>query len=777
MNGSNTLKTQVIYQFGDVQVNPVNRTLHRNGVLVPINRRAFDVLIYLMTSPGRVVTKEELLKSVWSDALVDENNLNQSISALRKALDERPGENASITTLPGRGYQFVRQVETIATEPAADALPEQQTHAGHRIAGEARHTSHGKYVLVLGALTVVSVASVAGYLAWRRSHSRPGSATVVVASFLNTTGDATFDRTLDRALQIDLGQSPYMDVMSASEVVSVLGFMGRPADSTLTADLARQICERTNRHAVLSGSIARLENRYDLTLQATGCSTGKELATAKAEASTKEGVLAAVDSLADRVRSKLGESAESRETYEVPLATATTPSLDALKAYSMASYLGSLGRDETETLPYLQKAVDLDPGFSMAWGAMANNYYNQAEFDKASADFKKAFDLRGNLSAREKLTIEAHYYAEGQHDIEGGIRTYKVWAGTYPNDWVPVVNLCNQYTQIGQYPPAIEYGKRALQMQPDRGITYSVLARALTRANRFAEATAVGAQAMQRGKDSVGLHATLYGIAFLEKDQAAVQHETAWAAAHNTGWYKWFFPAEVAAADASMGKFQEAEAVFRKSVDAAHEEKANESADAVLADQARMELDFGFPAAARATLQRISNQQTDVPDLAVVYAELGDIAPAQRYLSTFGSANSDTEMIGKSLPRVRSALAIAQGRPFEAVAALEPGRRYELYNYDVLAQRGAAYLQAKDGPMAAGEYKRILANPGLDPGRWTWPMAHLGLARAYALAGDTPASRNEYAALFAAFKDADTGLPFLRDARYELASLPAPTRR
>ena len=781
------MKIEQVFLFGEFRVDPLGRTLRRNDIPVVLNRRAFDVLLYLVQNPGRVVSKEELLKSIWPDAYVDENNLTQSMSVLRRALDEHPGQNNYITTLPGRGYQFIAPVETIgpptmiqhsptADQPLGGVLLQQRTVTTSVVTEE--HEQHAlsaprrRFAAPLMLLAVVAVAG-GGYAIWRHEHPPATSAKVVIADFQNTTGDATFDRTLARVLEIDLGQSPYMDVMSEREVVSSLQFMGQKADTPLTADLARQVCERGNREAVLTGSIASLGSSYLLTLEAIGCASGKQLAAAKAQASTKEGVLAAVDSLADSVRSRLGESARSRETYEVPTATATTPSLDALKAYSMGNYLTTLGRDESETLAFYQKAVELDPKFAMAWGAMAANYYNQAEYSKASTTYAKAFQLSGPLSAKEKLTIQAHYYAEGQRDIEGGIKIYKVWAETYPNDWVPVVNLCNQYTQIGQYPAAIEAGKQALQMQPDRGITYSVLARALTRANRFDEAKAVGVQAAQHGKDSVGVHATLYNIAFVQQDQAALARETAWAAAHNDGWYKWYFPYTVAAADASLGKLQQAEGDFLKSVNAALEEKAGEGADSVLLDQARMELEFGFADAARATLQRVSNPQTDQPDFAILYAELGDSAPAERYVSSFGPLSSDTEMMGKSLPRVRSALALQKGKPSEAVAALEPARPYELYDYAVLAQRGAAYLKAKNGALAAAEYKKILANPGIEPGVWGYPLAHLGLARAYALTGDTTASRNEYAALFAAFQQADPGLPVLRAAEAEKSALPA----
>jgi DNA-binding winged helix-turn-helix (wHTH) protein/tetratricopeptide (TPR) repeat protein len=785
------MKMEQVFLFGEFRVDPQDRTLRRNDAPVVLNRRAFDVLLYLVQNPGRVVTKEELLKSIWPGAFVDENNLTQSMSALRRALEEHPGRHNYIATLSGRGYQFIAPVEALvppaALAPRASVVEEhprgnslflhQRTVTTSVIAEEtgqhALPAPRRRFAVPLILLAALVVAGGAGYPIWRFYHPLPTSAKVVIADFQNTTGDATFDRTLTRVLEIDLGQSPYMDVMTEREVVSVLQYMGQPTDSALTPDLARQICERSNREAVLTGSIASLGSSYLLTLEATGCASGKSLAAATAQASTKEGVLAAVDSLADRVRSKLGESVRSREKYQVPTATATTPSLEALKSYSMGNYLDSLGKDETESLPFYQKAVELDPKFAMAWGAMAANYYNQAQFHKASALYAKAFQLSGSISAKEKLIIQAHYFAEGQRDIEGGIKIYKVWAATYPNDWVPVVNLCNQYTQIGQYPPAIEAGWRALQMQPGRGITYSVLARALTRANRFEEAKAVGRQAIQRHQDFTGIHATLYNIAFIQQDQPALAHETAWAAAHSDSWYKWFFPYTVAAADATLGKFQQAETVFLQSVNAAVEEKAVEGADSVLIDQARLEFDFGFPDAARKTLQRVSDQQTDQPDPAVLYAELGDPAPAERYIARYSSLASDTEMQGMSLPRVRSALALLKGKPSEAVAALEPARPYEFYDYTVLAQRGAAYLKAGNGALAAAEYKKILANPGIAPGVWAYPLAHLGLARAYALTGDTAASRNEYAALFAAFQQADPGLPFLRIAAAERAALPA----
>jgi eukaryotic-like serine/threonine-protein kinase len=784
------MKNGEIFQFGEFRIDPHDRTLRRNDSAVALHRRAFDVLLYLVQNPGRVVTKDELLKNVWPDAFVDENNLTQSISVLRKALDDRNGGNNYITTLPGRGYQFIVPVQVIeqATGLELEAsfankadgarfLVQQQTITSTSIVTEeTRHarplTQMGRTLAVLLVIGSVLAIGVTAFLVRRHMHPKATSATVVVANFLNTTGDTTFDRTLDRALEIDLSQSPYMDVMSEGEVVRMLQYMGRPRDAALTGDIARQVCERSNRLAVLNGTIASVGRKYLLTLEATNCNSGEELASAKAEASSKEEVLAALDSVADRVRSKLGESAKSVESYRVPIITATTPSLEALQAYSMGDYLGSQGKDENETLPLFQRAVELDPKFAMAYGQIAADYYNLAEFDKASLYYAKAFELSTNVSAKEKLVLQAHYYAEGRHDLENGIKTYRLWNDTYPRDWAPLVNLCNQYTQLGKYEPAIEAGEQALKLQPDRGITYSVLARALMRENRFAEAENVGIQAKTRGKDSVGLHGTLFDIAFEEHDDVSIARETQWAAAHNTSWYAWFFPYSQAEMDTMLGRYRQASALFRVAYETAKEQKAAESADGLLVGQAQMELDFGLPAEARATLREVVNQDGDAPDLVILKAELGDKAPAERYIAEHSKETDDTVMTYRSLPRVRAALAAEEGKPMDAVAALKPSQPYELADFAVPTERAEAYLKARNGEAAAGEYLKILGHSGLDLS-YLYPMAHLGLARAYALSGKRDASRTEYETFLAGWKDADSDLPVLKQAKSELAALPS----
>ncbi|MGA7343364.1 MAG: tetratricopeptide repeat protein, partial [Terracidiphilus sp.] len=615
-------------------------------------------------------------------------------------------------------------------------------------------------------------AAAAGFFAWQRWRSPPALRTILVADFTNSTGDPTFDRTLKRALEIDLEQSPYIDVMSDREAMSTLDLMGRSESSAITPDIAREICERSNRQVLLAGNILPMGREYLLTVEATDCASGRQLTAAKAEAGAKEKVLDALDQVADRVRRGLGEPSKSMEDYQVPIMQATTASLDALRSYSIGQSMDAQGKNETETLPFYQRAVELDPQFAMAYGAMANEYYNLSEPNLASQYYKKAFDLSDRVSVKEKLVLEAHYYSEGEQDMEQGIDTYRQWTETYPGDWVPWVDLANDYTQIGQYGPAISAAQQALRLQPNRGINYSVLVRALKRANRFAEAKSLGLEAVSRGKDSAGLHASLYEMAVAAGDRNAIAAETQWAANNGGGSYGWYFVFLRAEAAAAAGKRRQAEDLFGAAWEAAEHENLDEAADDILTYQASVELRFWLPAPARAALSRIHNQSPDSPDLALVRADLGDLSTAERFLAAHNSdTHPGTLLANVDLPRVRAKLAMVRGKPLDAVAALEPARPYEMASYNVPTERAEAWLKAGRPELAVPEYQKILSNQGIDPLSPLYPMAHLGMARAYSGLNKVNESRGEYQRFFAQWKDSDSDLPVLAAARAEYARL------
>lgn len=771
------------YRFDEFELSRSRRTLLRNGQLVSLLPKTFEVLSYLVENPGRVVPKEELLKTAWPESFVEENNLTQHISLLRKALGDRSG---FIVTIPGRGYQFTAEV----TSGDAPAKPSPSDSSGEAAAGEAQPADQAAsalrlavygvplWVKVTAAAVVLSAAALTGYwgyATWKYVTHPPQLRKVIVADFQNSTGDATFDHTLKQALEIDLEQSPYIDVMSEREAANSLKLMGRGQGSAITPEVAREICERSNRQVMLTGSILPLGREYLLTVEATDCSNGSQIAGAKAQAGAKERVLAALDTVADKVRRGLGETPRFMENYQVPIMQATTASLDALRSYSIGQSMDAQGKSETEVIPFYQRAVELDQNFAMAYGAMANEYYNLSEPYLASQFYKKAFDLSGQVSAKEKLILEAHYYSEGEQDMEQGINTYRQWTETYPNDWVPWIDLANDYTQIGQYGPAIAAGQQAIKLEPSRAINYSVLARALMRANRFDEARSVGQQAVQRHIDSSGLHASLYEIAAMSHDANALAQEAHWAAAHNSGWYGWYFPFLEGVSAEGAGKQHLAEQLFHSSWEAAQRENLEEAASDILIYQASAEMSVGLPAAARITLAITRNADQDSPDLAMVQAQLGDLAAADKFIAAHGpDSHPGTLMANVDLPEVRARLALARGNALEAIAALEPTVPFEMASYTVPSERAEAWIAANRPDMALTEYHKILSNPGVDSLSPLYSLAHLGMARAWSRQNKIPESRAEYEHFFAAWKDADLDLPVLKEAHAEYAKLNKP---
>ncbi|MGD0444852.1 MAG: winged helix-turn-helix domain-containing protein [Edaphobacter sp.] len=789
-----------LYHFGPFDLDAEQRLVRRSGTKIALPPKAFDLLLYLVQNPLRPLTKEELLRAVWPDSFVEEGNLTQNIFLLRKALSTSRDDFRYIVTLPGRGYQFATAVELVnqspLTEPAQpeaagmDSIPARSTmprlvseengDSGASVPADtsskppAPPVSQRHPMRWLAVAASVILALTAGSFFWWRSLRPPSrSQAIVLADFDNRTADGSFDVVLKKALEIDLAQSPYLDVMSERETGDMLQLMGRKPDAELTPDVAKEICLRDNRQVMVNGSIANLGREYLLTLEATDCISGKKLTEAKAEAASKEAVLAALDSTADRLRHDLGESAKSVERFQVPIAQATTSSLEALKAYSIGEdMLGRLGKDEIETLPVFQRAVELDPDFAMANAAIATDYNNLNEQKLAQPFYQKAFELSGRVSEKERLYIRAHYYADSQKDLDQGIKEYRLWAETYPRDWGPWLNIAKAYTQMGQYASAVAAGEQALRLDANRGINYSVLARAYMNSNRYADAKSTVLHAEAIGKDSNDLHCLLFELAFLEGDKATMAHEVALTHGKPSEWRALDVQAFAAAA---AGMYRQAEQLFRSAHSIAEHENLAESADGILIDQASVETAFGMPIAAGATLSRVRREDTDSPDFALLSAQLGDISFAERLLAQYSATDHPSTLTRYVYaPRLRAEIALQQKKPLDAIAALEPATPYELAGGLIaFTQRGEAYRRSGDNQNAAAEYKNILAHRGLNPLSPLFLLAHLELGRVEAPTGNIQGSRSEYEKLFVLWKDADKDLPVLMTARREYAELTA----
>ncbi len=662
-----------------------------------------------------------------------------------------------------------------------DATLNSREWTGHSGADQLELPGRARRRISPWAIAAISgVVLLTVFFTWRRLVRPPaGNQRVVLAELDNRTGDAGFDVVLRNALEIDLDQSPYMDVMGLAEELNTLRLMGRSPDTALTPAVAREVCERSNRQVLISGSVASVGQTYLLTLEATDCDSGKILAGAKVEAARKEQLLAALDSASARLRQGLGESAESLERFQVPIAQATTSSLEALQQYSIGEYLlGRMGREESEVLPFFQRAVELDPQFAMASAAIATGYFSLGESKLAEPYYQKAFDLSGQVSEKERLYIRAHYYSDDKRDVRQGIQAYQMWAETYPRDWGPWLDIANEYSQLGNYNAAIVAGEHALKLDPSRGIVYSVLARDYMHVDRYADAKSTANRAESMGKDSNMLHATLFETALLEHDQTAVAREIGRSEGKQGEWNSLDLQALAAARD---GRYKRAEELFHTAHDAAISENLPEKADDILIDEASVALDCGVPTDARAALKRVGLRQPESSPEALVQAELGDDSSAERALAAFADAGgAGTILTYVDGPQIRARIALNAHRAQEAVADLQPALEYDFAaGFATIAERGDAYLEANQPEKAAIEYHKILDHPGVDPVSPLYPLARLGIARAEAQSGNAAQSKSDYEALFVEWKSADPDLPVLVAARREYAALAAvqPTTR
>jgi len=552
--------------------------------------------------------------------------------------------------------------------------------------------------------------------------------------------------------------------------------MGRSSDTPLTADIAREICQRTNRKVLMEGTVSSVGPQYLLTLVATDCSTGKTLTSAKAEAANQGTVLAALDTVAAQIRSRLGESAESLASYQVPLKEATTPSLEALTAYSTGKYLQSQGRPRVESIAAFQRAVELDPNFAMAYRELGIENRNLSQYALSRQYFQKASDLSGHLSNYEQLLIRADYYAYGQNNLIEGIKAFQVMASVYPHDPVPVYTIMDEATILGQYGLAITTGERGLKLFPDNMLINENLSEAYMRSSRFDDSEAVMHKIAEIGRGDTGVPMGLFYIAFAKHDEAGMALQNQWLDAHEDGATVWYFPSFRGEAAAAGGKYRHALPIYENAYRSALRANLPETADKVLIDEAAAQFQLGLPEAAEATLRRIHQLTESRPELVSLHAALGDASLAEQFLAAHSTPTPDTLMTYVYLPRVKAAVALQHGRPLDAIAALEPATPYEMRDYTVPALRGEAYLKLRLAEPAIAEYRKILDNPGINPISVLYPLAHLGLARAYAMQGKAAQAQPEYEALFNLWKNADPDLPVLQQAQREYAQLSAPPK-
>jgi eukaryotic-like serine/threonine-protein kinase len=815
-----------VKSFGSFRLDPANHCLWRDAERVSITPKAYDVLCHLVENSGRLVTPDEMLEAIWSDTYVNPEVLRKYILEIRKALGDKSDAPQFVETVPKRGYRFIAPVCADGDSEAAEAITsstEEDTPppsaADERalapppsvgptglaksekfwgrtlpavVLTRARSSQMRWMVAIPVALVIVSLA-LTSHFYLQGMPKLTDKDTVVLADFANRTGDPVFDDTLKTALTVSLNQSPFLNVVSDNRVVTTLKLMTRSPDTKLTPDLARELCQRAGSKAYIAGSIATLGSQYVLALKAVDCGSGDTLAQEQATAIAKESVLGALGQATSKLRSVLGESLATVQKFDVPLAQATTSSLEALKAYTLG---GKAYREKGDTaaLPYHQRAVQLDPNFAMGYLAVGNDYYSVGELARASESFNKAFELREYASERERLAITADYYQNVTGELEKAAQTYQEEIESYPRDYAAYHALGNVYTGQGQYEKAVEAYQETLRLAPDNVSPYGDLGSSLLALQRFDEARRTIQQVEARNHDDLVLHNALYALAFLTSDSQTMAEREQWLAGkpeeENDGLS---LASDTEAYAGHLGKARE---LTKRSVESAIRGDSRETGAIWLEIAAQREATFGNTAdgkkAATEGLKLYPDSQGVQAEAVLAFAMAGDVAQAESLARDLNKRFPlDTQMQTLWLPAVRARLALNRNNSRQALIDLqgtEPpiefGSISFVANISCLYPtfiRGQAYLAARQGTQAAAEFQKILDHSGIVWNCWTGALARLGVARANALqaktsqGADADAARVRALAAYKDFltlwKDADPDIPILKQAQGEYAKL------
>ena len=597
-------------------------------------------------------------------------------------------------------------------------------------------------------------ALVAGGLYFRYRPAAPLTEkdTIVLADFDNTTGDPVFDGALRQALAVQLGQSPFLNILSDRKVEETLRLMGRPSNERVTRDVARELCVRTGSKAIMLGSISKLGGQYVVGIDAVGCGSGDTLATEQEQASSKEDVLKALSKAATSLRGKLGESLASIQKFDVPV-EATTPSLEALKAYSMG-ITTQRTQGDAAAIPFMKRALELDPNFAVAYAGLGVEYSNLGQISLSAENIKKAYALRDRVSEHEKYRIADLYYGTVTGELEQDSQVCELWAKSYPQDFLAHGNLAYVYTELGRYEKAVAETQEALRLEPNTVGSYSNLAGFYLALNRPDDAEKMIEQAQERKLDGDLLHGTIYQLAFLKGNAAEMERQVEWAAGKPGDEDRLLsFQSDT---EAYYGRLVKARDFSRRAVDAAIRDDSKETAALWQANAALREAEFGNPAAAKQDVAAALalTPGRDVKLLAALaLARIGETPHAKAIVEELEkNYGSDTILKVYWLPTIKAGAELNANNAAQAVVFLEAAAPYDLGDppqlplatmYPVYV-RGQAQLLAHNGAGAAGEFQKFLDHRGITINFPLGALAHLGLARAYALQGDIAKARAAY---------------------------------
>ena len=714
--------------------------------------------------------------------------MRADLKRMKRETESRHGVSASSGTVMAV-HEVQAPAEAATSSPASGSAPAVSTSSSTSAAKviDVPEIGRGRlWKVVVPAIVVLVAVLIAGGLYWRSRSAASGANatpltekdTVVLADFTNSTGDPVFDDALKQALSVQLGQSPFLNILSDRRVEETLHLMGRPSNERITRDVARELCVRTGSKAIVLGSISNLGGQYVIGVDAVGCSNGDTLAQEQEEAADKQDVLKALDKAASNLRGKLGESLATIQKFDVPV-EATTASLEALKAFSMGITTFRT-KGNAEAIPFYRRALELDPKFAVAYASLGLVYGNLGQASLAAENIKKAYDLRDGVSEREKYRISALYYDNVTGELEQATQVYELWAKSYPQDSVPPGNLGVIYSELGQYDKALTVTEEGQRLGLG-AISYSNLVGIYLALNRLDDAQKTIVEAQSHNLVSDFMHLTIYQLAFLRNDVAEMDRQVTWAAGKPGN--EDILLSFQSDTEACYGRLGKARDFSRRAVDAAVRNNSKETAGIWQVNAALREAEFGNLAIAKqdaaAALALSPGRDVEVL-VALALARSGENARAQAIVAELEKKYpSQTLLKVYWLPTIKAAVELSSNNTAQSLVFLEAAAPYELggppqFQVGTLYPgyiRGQAYLAAHNGTAAAAEFQKFLDHRGDVINFPLGALAHLGLARAYALSGDTAKAKTAYQDFLTLWKDADTDIPILKEAKAEYGKL------
>ncbi len=766
MEGTNRTGTM---RFGAFEVDLRSGEVYKHGIRLKLQDQPFQVLAVLLEHPGDLVTREELRQKLWpSDTFVDfDTGLNSAIKKLRAALSDSAEDPRYVETLPRRGYRFIARVEngplpsTAVEKHLATVLPMGQApKAGNK----------HRFVFFAGAAAILIVAALVTWWAFLVRPALTKTDVILLASFVNKTGDPIFDNSLDKPLEVKLTESPFLSLLSEADIASTMRMMRRNPDERVTQDLGVEICKRRGLKALVVPEIAAIGSTYVITLDAIDAHSQKSIARQQVEASNKDQVIAALGKAGSQLRKRLGESLSSLEKYDAPLDLATTSSLEALQAYGSGLALYRSGKRH-EAIPFFERAVELDPQFCSAYDLLGRTYHSIGDSQESKANFARAFELKDRrLTQEENFQTTALYYSSITGNLEKEIAVALLYRQIYPRS-VDAANLLGiAYAQMGRTQEALQEFQWAITHSPVPSAQHnSNASQALIILGRLDAAKKLLDQWRQQGSLTPFQLMLRYRIAFIEHDTATMDRLARETSGEDAPWVHLQMHLAFLRGDV---------ATLRSLSDAliSRQTKANqmENVATELAYHADEEAYLGNYHLARKLCAQAdeagNNTALGLFKCSHALGQAADTSAAEALATKLNKLfPEDTFQQKVLLPVTHSTIQRARGNLRAAVDLLSPVTQFP--NVVVFYNRARAYMAAGDQAKAVADFQTVIDNPGWPDWELFEPLSQLGLAQAYAKQGDSENSRKAYDDFFATWKDADPNIPILKQAKAEYAKL------